>query len=531
MANAAANEPVGMGKADLKRMLRLARKQPIHAAFALGGDGKAIVVLDKRKQPRALERGIKEEAPDAKNHRWGSVSIDPDEPKIARFMVNKASSGMARKLVIALKGTGFPKVHIVLEDGTPIDMAEGEPEEDQDDGQEAADGDEPEDMADDADHPEAPQDASPDAAPQPAASSDPSPGAAPQPAADQPDAATLTQTLTGLVKQMMAVVAQDPSQKAGLAELATAAQASLKRGDLAQAAAGIEILRQAIAAAGPGSAPAAPASADQSAPNGQDPADIPITATQADGAANGADPQPEAGPSFNPADDTSGSDAPASGPDPAALTATLTALVKQLMPMVAADPSQRDALKGIVSQAQACLQIGDLQTASTHVDSLRAMLDGGGAQGGAVPASDPQSDTGGAPRNGAAATFVKSRMVWLAARKKVDGDINKLHGEFMAAFKDHAKADDIGAAFQKRVGGVMDKLDERLAHKLDEMAKNTDAAQHAKLVQEAKQLVDNYQSYLASEPLIATLDNNPFTPLAIQKTMTATLAALGNALH
>jgi hypothetical protein len=121
-------------------------------------------------------------------------------------------------------------------------------------------------------------------------------------------------------------------------------------------------------------------------------------------------------------------------------------------------------------------------------------------------------------------------LVWLAARKKVDGDINKLHDEFMGVLKDHAKADDIGSAFRKREGGVMDTLDESLAHKLDEMAKNTDASQHPKLVQDAKQLIQNYQSFLANEPLIARLDNNPFTPLAIEKTMTATLSALDKAL-
>src|SRR5262245_38681542 len=117
MATAATKEPIGMQRKEIKRMLKLARKKPVHAAFALGSDGKPIVVLDKRKQPRALEKSIKDQAPDAKNHHWGSVSINPDEPKLARFVVNKPASGMARRLVIALKGTGCNKVQIVLEDG------------------------------------------------------------------------------------------------------------------------------------------------------------------------------------------------------------------------------------------------------------------------------------------------------------------------------------------------------------------------------------------------------------------------------
>jgi hypothetical protein len=524
MANTAANDSVGMDKADLKRLLRIARKDPVHMAFALGGDGKPIIMLDKRKQPRALERGIKEGAPDARNHRFGSVAIDPDDPKLAIFTINKAASGMARRLVIALKGTGYQKVQILLDDGTSVEAAEGEAEEDQDeqeDGRhEAAD----EGDAETTDHRDAPDDASGQAA-GPAAS-DPAPaagpaGSDPTPAAGQddatapaqPDAATLTQTLTGLVKQMMAVIAKDPSQKAALAELATDAQASLKRGDLAQAAAGIEVLRQAIDAASGGTA----ATAGAAAPDPQQPA-----------ASTGADPAQASSASPPAAQDG----APAQ--DAAGLLGELTAVVKQLMPIVAADQTQRDAVKGIVAQAQASLKSGDLDTASKHLDTLRAMLDGG-----SVPAADaapasasaaPSAAAAGAPGNGAAATYAKSRLVWTAARTKVDGDIAKLHDEFMAVFKDHAKADDIGAAFRQRVGSVMDKLDAGLADKLDALANNTDPSQHAKLVQEAKQLVQNYQTYLANEPLIATLDTNPFTPLAIGKTMTATLSALGKAL-
>jgi hypothetical protein len=521
MATAAVSEPVGMEKPELKKMLRLARKKPMRAAFALDGQGKAIIVLHKRKQPRALAKDLKDQAPDSKNHRFGMVHIDPENPKVACFTVNKAAGGMARKLVIALKGTGCPKVQIILDDGTPLEAAEGEPEEDQEDqedGQQLDDDDDDEDSADAADdadqdhadaHAQDPGSDATDAAPtDPAAS-----------ASGQPDAAALSQTLTGLVRQMMAVIAQDPSQKAGLAELATDVQACLKRGDLAQAAAGLEVLRQAIESAGAGPANNGPAPAASSgASPAQDPADIPITASQ--GAANSA-PTSDASATKN--------GAPASGQDAAGLMAALTSVVKQLMPIVSADPSQRDAVKDIVTQAQTSLKGGDLGTASGHLDNLRAMLDGAGAQAQTAPTA-PAAGSSAAPGNGAAATFTKSRLVWLAARKKVDGDINKLHDEFMGVLKDHAKADDIGSAFRKRVGGVMDTLDESLAHKLDEMAKNTDASQHPKLVQDAKQLIQNYQSFLANEPLIARLDNNPFTPLAIEKTMTATLSALDKAL-
>src|ERR1700692_1741324 len=105
MAKSVASEPVGMDRGDLKRLLRVARKEAVQAAFAIGGDGKPIIMLDKRKQPRALEKGIKDQAPDSKSHRFGSVEVDPDEPKLARFVINRAAFGVARKLVVALKST------------------------------------------------------------------------------------------------------------------------------------------------------------------------------------------------------------------------------------------------------------------------------------------------------------------------------------------------------------------------------------------------------------------------------------------
>jgi hypothetical protein len=205
--------------------------------------------------------------------------------------------------------------------------------------------------------------------------------------------------------------------------------------------------------------------------------------------------------------------------------------------MIAADPAQRDVVRGIVAQAQAGLKTGDLGTATEHVSSLRGMLDtlglgGGGANASASASAAPAAaaPAAGAPGNGAAVTFAKSRLVWLAARQKVDGDIGKLHDQFMDVFKDHSQADDLSKAFRSKVGTVMDKLDANLAHKLDEIANNADPAQHEKLVQEAKGLLQGYRSYLANEPLIATLDSNPFVPLQIEKTVSATLTALGRAL-
>ncbi len=74
-------------------------------------------------------------------------------------------------------------------------------------------------------------------------------------------------------------------------------------------------------------------------------------------------------------------------------------------------------------------------------------------------------------------------------------------------------------------------LDESLADKLDEATNATDPAARARLVEEAKAIIGRYEAYLSGEPLIADLDANPFAPLAIQQTVSATLAALAKAMH
>ena len=210
---------VGSDRAELKKLIKLSADKPVHMAFAMGADGKAVIQLDKLKPPRTLEKALKEGLEGGKNHRFGTVSVDPVDPEVVQFIINKAVGGFGRKLVVALKGTGFKKVRIVTEDGEAVEEAEGEE-------------DEPKDGA----------------TQYRAASEIDQRQSSSAPATNEPpDPEALTKQLTALVKQMLGVIKRDPAQKAALAELATDAQVSLKRGDFDQAAAGVELLRLAIA--------------------------------------------------------------------------------------------------------------------------------------------------------------------------------------------------------------------------------------------------------------------------------------------
>lgn len=121
---------IGMDAPTIRHMVRLAGGEPLRAAVALSREGAAIILLDRHKPPRTLERELREGVPGSRLHRFGTLRIDGDDPKLARFVVNKASPGLARKLAIRLRGTGLRRVEIGTEDGGEIEAADDEAEED-----------------------------------------------------------------------------------------------------------------------------------------------------------------------------------------------------------------------------------------------------------------------------------------------------------------------------------------------------------------------------------------------------------------
>ena len=147
-------------------------------------------------------------------------------------------------------------------------------------------------------------------------------------------------------------------------------------------------------------------------------------------------------------------------------------------------------------------------------------------------ASEPQTDAAGPqpPTPAAIAAYGKARTAWLATRQKVEIDIDSLQKKFSATFKGHTLADDLEAAFKKRVEPVLERLDNELAHTLEAATKAKDGPEHAKLVAEAKRIMQRYQAFVAGDPTLAELDENPLVPLAIQKTLTTTLDVLAKTI-
>src|SRR3954453_9081947 len=108
----------GMDVADMRRLLSKSKTEPLNVAVGLDGKN-AVMMLHKTKQPKGVSKDLEGNFDALKNARWGTafVYIDAD-PKLVILTLNRAASGIGAKLKKTLKGTGFSKVRIQLEDGT-----------------------------------------------------------------------------------------------------------------------------------------------------------------------------------------------------------------------------------------------------------------------------------------------------------------------------------------------------------------------------------------------------------------------------
>jgi len=228
-----------------------------------------------------------------------------------------------------------------------------------------------------------------------------------------------------------------------------------------------------------------------------------------------------------PAPTTTAAPPPPAPPPPAldvkALTAALTQLMQAIPTAAAGDAGVQKSLVALATTAQGSLKAADLPEASQGIAALRAAL-------AAAMEQAKQKAPAAAPTGTGVVAYAKSRLAWLAARKKVESDIETLRQRIAETFKDDAVAPQIDTSYKTRVAPVLAALDESLADTLDAATNATDPAARAKLVAEAKAIMQKYAQYLTSEPLIKDLDENPFVPLSIRATVGGTISALSKAI-
>ena len=248
-------------------------------------------------------------------------------------------------------------------------------------------------------------------------------------------------------------------------------------------------------------------------------------APEAAAAAPPAEPAPQAAAEPAPAQAA----AAPGGPAPAALTAELTALVKQMMTVIAGNPAQKATLTQLATTAQASLKQGNLQQAQAAIANLQQALTGAASAGAAVQ----NGAAPGAPAADPAATqkLQKSQQIWTATRAKIDAELQKLSKAVLAAAEGEDIAQGLEQQFTSAVEPVLQTLDDSLSDALSKAAAATDPAERQKQTQQAQALIAKYQQFVAGNPIISHLDKNPFVPLAIEKTLTATITALSASVH
>jgi hypothetical protein len=201
--------------------------------------------------------------------------------------------------------------------------------------------------------------------------------------------------------------------------------------------------------------------------------------------------------------------------DAKALEQALAQLTLAIPKVAATDDVLQKSLVALAITAQGSLKAADLAKASEGIEALRRAL------GEAMDAAKLKAGGTGA------VAYAKSRLAWLAARKKMETDIDALRVKIVEAFKDDAIAPQIETSYRTKVAPVLAQLDEKtLADLLDEASSATDPAKRTKLVADAKTTMGKYAKYLASEPLLKDLDENPFLPLTIRATIGGTIQQL-----
>ncbi len=145
-----------------------------------------------------------------------------------------------------------------------------------------------------------------------------------------------------------------------------------------------------------------------------------------------------------------------------------------------------------------------------------------------VAKSEPPKDK---PRAGIV-EFQKSRLIWVAARKKVATEINAFKAAIAEEFEGDPDEPQALAAIDE-LDEVLLNFDDTLVDQLDDLLNASDDATKAKLSGDVKKTIGGYIVYLQSNPLVAKLEGDtPFgVKLSVGSTLLNTLKVLGTQLR
>jgi hypothetical protein len=119
----------------------------------------------------------------------------------------------------------------------------------------------------------------------------------------------------------------------------------------------------------------------------------------------------------------------------------------------------------------------------------------------------------------------KARLEWEAARKKVRAELQRMQQAIVLAVEDESDAEQVTAA-SVDLFDVLDVLDESLIDILDDLLNAEDGGRRFALRQQALAKLDEYADYVATDELVQSIDDNPFTKVQVRSTLESTLRNL-----
>jgi hypothetical protein len=204
--------------------------------------------------------------------------------------------------------------------------------------------------------------------------------------------------------------------------------------------------------------------------------------------------------------------------DAGQLQKMLAALIPRIPGAAANDPARLETLKKMATMVGVNIKTSNLNIAATGIADLTRALD---APPPPPPPPLPQANAG---------ALAKTSQIWLATHKRMTSDIEKLRAELIATYKDQGISGEVESRYDSVVAELLKEIDDSLAKTLEAIGAAPDPTTRASLIEEARKIMARYAAALA-KPIVAELDANPFVPLSIQKTVSATLSGISGQVH
>ena len=125
--------------------------------------------------------------------------------------------------------------------------------------------------------------------------------------------------------------------------------------------------------------------------------------------------------------------------------------------------------------------------------------------------------------------LAKAMIAWNEMRVQVGREVSKLQAAILEAHEGEDDYDDIDDNIGN-LDDILEHLDDRLIDKLNDMRAATSEAEKAKLLQEARGVLQGYRAYLASDPLVNDIDDNGYIKLEVKPLIASTLESVAAAL-